>query len=58
MKKGEGHAEYFHKMQIKDPSYFYSRQLDNNDLFHEILWVNAESMVDYRNFDDVIYALT
>ena len=33
LKKGDGCAvmEYFHKMQLEDPSYFYSIQLDDDD---------------------------
>jgi zinc finger SWIM domain-containing protein 3 len=39
--------EYFHKMQLEDPSYFYSIQLDDDDLIMNIFWVGVRSVVDY-----------
>lgn len=59
LKKGDGRAvmEYFHKMQLEDPSYFYSIQLDDNDLIMNIFWVDTRSMVDYGHFGDVIIKL-
>uniref|UniRef100_A0A2N9GWH9 SWIM-type domain-containing protein n=1 Tax=Fagus sylvatica TaxID=28930 RepID=A0A2N9GWH9_FAGSY len=56
LKKGDGRAvmEYFHKMQLEDPSYFYAIQLDDDDLIMNIFWVDARSIVDYGHFGDVI----
>jgi zinc finger SWIM domain-containing protein 3 len=56
LKKGDGCAvmEYFHKMQLENPSYFYSVQLDDDDLIMNIFWVDARSIVDYEHFGDVI----
>jgi zinc finger SWIM domain-containing protein 3 len=56
LKKGDGHAvmEYFRNMQLEDPSYFYSIQLDDNDLIMNILWADGRSVVDYGHFGDVI----
>ncbi|XP_059441992.1 protein FAR1-RELATED SEQUENCE 5-like [Corylus avellana] len=56
LKKGDGRAvmEYFRNMQLKDPSYFYSIQLDDNDLIMNIFWADARSVVDYGHFSDVI----
>ena len=55
LKKGNGHAvmEYFHKMQLDDPSYFYLIQLDDDDQILNIFWVDARSVVDYGHFGDV-----
>ncbi|GLT64235.1 hypothetical protein SLA2020_367410 [Shorea laevis] len=56
LKKEDSRAviEYFHKMQLKYPSYFYSIQLDDDDLIMNIFWADARSMVDYGHFGDVI----
>jgi zinc finger SWIM domain-containing protein 3 len=56
LKKGDGRVvmEYFHKMQLEDPSYFYSIQLDDDDQIMNIFWVDARSVVDYGHFGDVI----
>nr|XP_023876778.1 protein FAR1-RELATED SEQUENCE 5-like [Quercus suber] len=56
LKKGDARAvmEYFHNMQLKDPSYFYSVQVDDDDLLLNIFWVDARSIVDYGHFGDVL----
>jgi zinc finger SWIM domain-containing protein 3 len=56
LKKGDGRAmmEYFHKMQLEDSSYFYSIQLDDDELIMNIFWTNTLSMVDYEHFSDAI----
>ena len=56
LKKGDGRVvmEYFHNMQLEDPSYFYSIELDDDDLIMNIFWANARSMVNYGHFGDVI----
>jgi hypothetical protein len=56
LKKGDGRAvmEYFRNMKLEDPSYFYSIQLDDNDLIMNILWADGRSVVDNGHFGDVI----
>ncbi|KAM3731039.1 hypothetical protein ACB098_12G132200 [Castanea mollissima] len=56
LKKGDARAmmEYFHDMQLEDPSYFYSVQVDDDGLILNIFWVDARSIVDYGHFGDVL----
>ena len=53
LKKGDDRAmmEYFHNMQLEDPSYFYSVQVDDDGLILNIFWVDARSIVDYGHFE-------
>ncbi|XP_059461923.1 protein FAR1-RELATED SEQUENCE 5-like [Corylus avellana] len=55
LKKGDGRVvmEYFHNMKLEDPSYFYSIELDDDDLIMNIFWADSRSMVDYGHFGDV-----
>ena len=46
--------DFFRKMQLEDPSYFYSIQLDDNNQILNIFWANSKSIVDYGHFGDVI----
>ena len=46
--------EYFRKMQLEDPSFFYSIQVDDDNQIMNIFWADARSIVDYRHFGDVI----
>ena len=57
LKKGDGHVvmEYFHKMQLEDPSFFYSIQLDDDNQIMNIFWADARSIVDYGHFGDVCF---
>nr|XP_023914115.1 protein FAR1-RELATED SEQUENCE 5-like [Quercus suber] len=56
LRKGDGPAmmEFFHKMQLVDPSYFYSIQVDDDGQIMNIFWADTRSIVDYGNFGDVI----
>ncbi|XP_065628392.1 protein FAR1-RELATED SEQUENCE 5-like [Quercus suber] len=46
--------EFFHKMQLADPSYFYSIQVDDDGQIMNIFLADARSIIDYGNFGDVI----
>nr|XP_023897766.1 protein FAR1-RELATED SEQUENCE 5-like [Quercus suber] len=56
LKKGDARAvmEYFHNMQLEDPSYFYSVQVDDDGIILDIFWADAKSIVDYGHFRDVL----
>ncbi|XP_065636562.1 protein FAR1-RELATED SEQUENCE 5-like [Quercus suber] len=56
LKRGYGHVvmDHFRKMQLEDPSYFYSIQLDDDNQILNILWADSRSIVDYGHFGDVI----
>ncbi|KAK9993720.1 hypothetical protein SO802_023423 [Lithocarpus litseifolius] len=56
LKKGDTRAvmEYFHNMQLEDPSYFYSVQVDDDGQILNIFWTDARSIVDYGHFGDVL----
>ncbi|XP_023904302.2 protein FAR-RED ELONGATED HYPOCOTYL 3-like [Quercus suber] len=54
LRKGDGLAmmEYFRKMQLANPSYFYSIQVDDDGQIMNIFWADAKSIVDYEHFGD------
>ncbi|XP_055959717.1 protein FAR1-RELATED SEQUENCE 5-like [Mercurialis annua] len=57
MIRGDGHAimEYFHKMQLQDPSCFYLVRFDDADNFIlNVFWADGRSIIDYQHFGDVI----
>ncbi|XP_065636333.1 protein FAR1-RELATED SEQUENCE 5-like [Quercus suber] len=56
LKRGDGRAvmDHFTKMQLEDPSYFYSIQLDDDNQILNIFWADSRSIVDYGHFGDVI----
>ena len=56
LKVGDARAmvEYFHNMQLEDPSYFYSVQVDDDGLILNVFWVDVRSIVDYGHFGDVM----
>ena len=56
LKKGDARVvmKYFHNMQLEDPSYFYSIQVDDDGLILNIFWADARSIVDYDHFGDVL----
>ncbi|XP_059630857.1 protein FAR1-RELATED SEQUENCE 5-like [Cornus florida] len=56
MEKGDAGAilEYFHNMQVNDSSFFYSIQLDEDDMITNIFWADARSVSDYGLFGDVV----
>ncbi|CAI0443964.1 unnamed protein product [Linum tenue] len=54
--KGDGQAimDCFQKSQSDDPSYFYSVQLDDDDLIMNMFWADSRSILDYKYFGDVV----
>ncbi|XP_062011757.1 protein FAR1-RELATED SEQUENCE 5-like [Rosa rugosa] len=56
MEKGDAGAilQYFQKMQSENSSYFYSIQLDEDDMITNIFWADARSVSDYSLFGDVL----
>ncbi|XP_038700657.1 protein FAR-RED IMPAIRED RESPONSE 1-like [Tripterygium wilfordii] len=56
MKYGEAGSilRYFQDEQIKNPSFHYVFQLDNEEKITNIFWVDAKMIVDYSYFGDVV----
>ncbi|KDP46354.1 hypothetical protein JCGZ_10194 [Jatropha curcas] len=56
MKEGEAERlqQYFQSKQLKNPSFFYSMQLDAEDRITNMFWADAKMMVDYSDFGDVV----
>lgn len=56
MKEGEAERlqQYFQSKQLKNPSFFYSMQLDADDQITNIFWADAKMLVDYNDFGDVV----
>ncbi|XP_058074594.1 protein FAR1-RELATED SEQUENCE 5-like [Magnolia sinica] len=56
MEKGDVGAilEYFTKMQVKNPSFFYAMQVDEDDQITNIFWADPKSIMDYSYFGDVV----
>ncbi|KAL6575156.1 hypothetical protein OROMI_012441 [Orobanche minor] len=56
MEKGDASAilHYFQKMQSENSSYFYSIQLDEDDMITNIFWADTRSVSDYKLFGDVL----
>nr|XP_011462919.1 PREDICTED: protein FAR1-RELATED SEQUENCE 5-like [Fragaria vesca subsp. vesca] len=56
MEKGDAGAilQYFQKMQSENSSYFYSIQLDEDNMITNIFWADARSISDYGQFGDVV----
>ncbi|XP_058108888.1 protein FAR1-RELATED SEQUENCE 5-like [Magnolia sinica] len=56
MERGDAGAvlEYFTKMQVENPSFFYAIQVDEDDQITNIFWADAKSIMDYSYFGDVI----
>ena len=46
--------DYFRKMQLEDPSYFYSIQLDDDNQILNIFWADSRSIVDYGHLGDIV----
>ena len=57
MEKGDAGTilQYFQKKQSENSSYFYSIQLDEDDMITNIFWADARSISDYSLFGDVVY---
>ncbi|XP_010513339.1 PREDICTED: protein FAR1-RELATED SEQUENCE 5-like [Camelina sativa] len=56
MVKGDAGAvlEYFQKKKEDNSSFFYSIQLDEDDMITNILWADDRSISDYNLFGDVV----
>ena len=56
LKRGDSRVvmDCFKKMQLEDPSYFYSIQLDDDNQILNIFWADSRYIVDYGYFWDVI----
>ncbi|XP_018487978.2 protein FAR1-RELATED SEQUENCE 5-like [Raphanus sativus] len=56
MKKGDAGAvlEYFQKKKEDTASFFYSIQLDEDDMITNIFWADDRSIGDYNLFGDVV----
>ncbi|XP_010266716.1 PREDICTED: protein FAR1-RELATED SEQUENCE 5-like [Nelumbo nucifera] len=56
MEKGEagGFLQYFQDMQSKDPSFVYAIQLDQAELITNLFWADAQMIIDYGHFGDVV----
>ena len=56
MVKGDVGAvlEYFQKKKEDNSSFFYSTQLDEDDMITNIIWADDRSISDYNLFGDVI----
>ncbi|KAL0922288.1 hypothetical protein M5K25_006261 [Dendrobium thyrsiflorum] len=49
-----GVLEYLEKMQLEDPKFFYSVQLDKLHTATNIFWADSRMIADYKNFGDVV----
>ncbi|KAK4397239.1 protein FAR1-RELATED SEQUENCE 5 [Sesamum angolense] len=56
MKIGDtgGVLEYLQQKQLVNPNFFYAIQVDEDDLIDNIIWVDAQMMVDYSHFGGVV----
>lgn len=58
LRLGEGDAEaltkFFEAMQLRNPSFFYSCDMDANGLLANVFWADARSRAAYRHFNDVV----
>ncbi|KAK4417268.1 protein FAR1-RELATED SEQUENCE 5 [Sesamum alatum] len=50
----EGVLEYLQQKQFVDPNFFYAIQVDEDNLIANIVWADAQMMVDYSHFGDVV----
>ncbi|KQK12935.1 protein FAR1-RELATED SEQUENCE 12 isoform X1 [Brachypodium distachyon] len=51
-------CEYLQRMKGKNPSFFYSIQVDEDDQIRNVFWSDIKSMMDYNYFGDVLYVDT
>ncbi|XP_028064304.1 protein FAR1-RELATED SEQUENCE 5-like [Camellia sinensis] len=45
---------YFHKKVVENPSFFFAVQLDCDEQISNIFWANAQMIMDYAQFRDVV----
>ncbi|KAK8945032.1 Protein FAR1-RELATED SEQUENCE 5 [Platanthera zijinensis] len=46
--------QYLQAQQAKDPNFYFSLELDNNDILRSIFWADSRARNDYIMFGDVI----
>ena len=46
--------KYFSDETLKNPSFFYSMQLNNAEQITNIFWADAKMIIDYGQFGDVV----
>jgi zinc finger SWIM domain-containing protein 3 len=46
--------EYIEKKTSEDVKFFYSIQVDDDDLVTNNFWVDAKMVVDYKTYGDVV----
>ncbi|XP_028056450.1 protein FAR1-RELATED SEQUENCE 5-like [Camellia sinensis] len=46
--------QYFRDKSLENPSFFYLVQLDNEEHFTNIFWADAQMIMDYGQFGDVV----
>ncbi|XP_068666217.1 protein FAR1-RELATED SEQUENCE 4-like isoform X2 [Aristolochia californica] len=53
---GDGHAIYerFTNMQASNLTFFYAMELDEEQCFKNVFWLDAKSRMDYTHFGDVV----
>ncbi|CAL9060236.1 protein FAR1-RELATED SEQUENCE 5-like isoform X1 [Musa acuminata AAA Group] len=56
MQMGDAEAvlKYLQSMQLNDPSFFHSTQIDEDDRLTNFFWADAKSMLDFNFFGDVV----
>lgn len=47
-------CEYLQRMKGENPSFFYAIQVDEDDMFTNVFWADAKSIMDYNYFGDVV----
>ncbi|XP_059669032.1 protein FAR-RED IMPAIRED RESPONSE 1-like [Cornus florida] len=45
---------YFETQSCEDPSFFYTFQLDSDQMITNIFWADSKMIVDYCNFGDIV----
>ncbi|XP_078441172.1 protein FAR1-RELATED SEQUENCE 5-like [Wolffia australiana] len=46
--------EYFKRMQVENPAFFYAIQLDQNNCVSNVFWADARARMDYSYFGDAV----
>ncbi|XP_044383190.1 protein FAR1-RELATED SEQUENCE 5 isoform X2 [Triticum aestivum] len=56
MQSGDAQAisEYLQRMKGKNPSFFCSIQVDEDDQFRNVFWADVKSVMDFNYFGDVV----
>jgi zinc finger SWIM domain-containing protein 3 len=51
---GGGVLEYMEKKTSEDAKFFYSIQVDEDDLITNIFWADSKMVADYQSYGDVV----